>query len=1470
MKLKRILSLGMALVMAATFLDSGRLSTVAHAADTYDIQLSYVNGDEGDPTTASILVGDSTTMKITKSDGFTEADPPFTVLDPNEQDASDMVKIQQNESNTRDITVTDPNGKIKDKTTLSIKGNFYALLAEGEAFETTLGTSGSTWTTVKALSQDAIMSYSEVTIVCTQRETADTPPVFEMVPGSFTGSFTRFEGGEISAQKRDPKNPNVVTFKISKGNNTADFELTPSRSYSYQTDDEGNDIIDDDSNKIPEPVNTYIRKGTKYRLVFRLPTSNSLLLNVLTPKYATEQIAAEIERNDGVLTNSFIELGKDDDLQFITQSFKLKSYTRQYNADFDVTWEWKPDQADWEDVLVIAESGTPWRQVSIFPLEYDVTGTLKATVTYRPKFGSSDVPVFTETKERKILIRGTGTPAEVTQYSMTIGQSNTTIFSGNDTKLPSQRNMDVYDGSVPEFDQPTMPHEYKILMRMGANNASSQYAIVTANEGDNTNAVTLMTSSASAGGTGQIYTLGDKIENPKANAPSEQGEVLLTVVAREPGTVHLNFKFYVKGNNNSIIESPVQPKITINVRDTSPHDDANLKDIVIKDEDGKQIDFGFSPGTLTYDITLPYSTESVTFKPTRNDPQANKWIVTTASYRDDNNVEYPKDPFGDGYQLESGKTSPKMELIANTPTKVTMTVTAQNPTVQNKYIFNIMREPPSDDATLKSLALYSEDDSELKTNLIQGFDPLTKEYRLEVPYKTQELRVRAEQNHPGATVTFEPELTAKGVFGAREWFKLSDAKPDADGIITFTVTVKPESDTAPSSVYKVYIRRLDPSEDSSVSALQITDKDEKNLTYTPAFKSDVTDYRLQIPYSTGEIRLKVTPSDENVESIVVLYDGGKKSAELKPGTLSKGIPVRAMSPTLAYDEIIIRVTAEAGKGFETEYVLQVERAEPSDDATLKSLVINDQDGQAVKNFAFNPDTLDYTVEVPYETSKVSFTPTVNHEGATIVIAETSALISIPSKVASGSTSKQYKLNYSDSSNRTDFEIRVTPEDGLEEHMLVYSIHFVRGAPSSDARLKGLTVDGDIDEEFNPVFVSNKTHYTAMVAEGATGVTITATANHPYATIKIDGNLVESGTPSEQIDIIEVEQDVEIVVTAQDGVTTMTYTITFTNENLITKSSNADLKRLTVNYGQMTPKFQASVTEYEVATTEDTYSVDIIPIPADRMAEIQVFAGTKEIGDYDGNYAQAIQDGENPFTVRVTSPDGTVTKDYTINVYRNEEDKMKNLAVLQAEDVDFENSGDVIEVMISEYPRVSADVFNELKNYPEKTIVFQGNDYSLSFKAKDLTRVVPQTEIYDFRMSFTSPNEDDIMDLVHKRDGNDDIDDRIVMVHFEGHGPLPGPATFSISLGHKYRNDTLYWHYYNEERERIDYYGKVKTNSKGTFAVTLDHLSTYLVSPKHRILGSENKEGMTDEDIVLNEEEDRNKYNPSTGQRGEEE
>ena len=106
---------------------------------------------------------------------------------------------------------------------------------------------------------------------------------------------------------------------------------------------------------------------------------------------------------------------------------------------------------------------------------------------------------------------------------------------------------------------------------------------------------------------------------------------------------------------------------------------------------------------------------------------------------------------------------------------------------------------------------------------------------------------------------------------------------------------------------------------------------------------------------------------------------------------------------------------------------------------------------------------------------------------------------------------------------------------------------------------------------------------------------------------------------------------------------------------------------------------------------------------------------------------------------------------------------------------------------------------------------------------------------------------------------------MVLLYFKYHGDLPAPATLTMSLGRRYRNEKMYWYYYNEDYERMDYYGSFTTNSRGTFSVTLDHMSTYAASDMP-LSGAENRsQGQTDVNNISSKSQ-KQKINPATGRR----
>lgn len=1240
------------------------------------------------------------------------------------------------------------------------------------------------------------------------------------------------------------------------------------------------------------------------------PLMMEVLTPMAAVKRVHEQIAGNSGSNGFIETN-FIQLAEGDIFSEVSANLQVRTKSVQFSgAEFAIEWEWKPteirnESGGWDpittatkeqlDVLKLGnanEKDNKWKVMNVKPLKYDIKGELIATVTYYDINGKpvKEASATLDKPSKMITVLGKGTVPDVIPKSQKIANKNNDGSSEEfqaGTTLPGALAMDANDTIIDKVNiQPKDPYEYRVTLSMGAQNSRSKFATVSLT-GD-TDAVTLYTEGS---GNPEEYKPGAQIPNPSVTeVGSEPGKVDLIIRANRqpadtpPKRVQLTVA-YTRWNQNT----PNQKTFTIDleVKDSSPSTDSSLVSLGIKGykeektsffaltKNGEDISFdAFRPDVLRYTgpggmVHVPYRYKEITLVPTQKDTRGLAGI--TYSVYDTNHN--PKDPHAENTEVKNGKETEQIALEEKEIVQVEVTATAPHPDYHTTYTLEITRDSPSEDDALGSLGLYFEDDTDSKNNLITGFDPEQTEYEISVPYSTKRLRVAAAtRNEQAEGPTFEPELEKKGgiVTGKKEWLEnLKQKFKDGDGVTTLKISVKSEkvaADGGEAKEYTVKINQLPPNDDPTLKGIEITNTKDQKVNYVPAFKADIMSYSVDIPYTDGKIKLNILPNDVNVNNIIV-YDAqdgdGKvendkilfsmeegKGDSLRPGYPTKPCEVLPVNhkdiASMGNHPLIIRVYAEDEITY-MDYELLVYRAEPSDDASIKTMILRDQTGADIKSFAFHPDELEYTLEVPFEVEGISFTPTTSDANA-IMYLKQSLLDEIlkGDQLTSGMTSRVYKLDKP--GEVKEFKIEVQAEDRQTNDpptSRTYIIKVKRGLPSSDALLKNLQA-ANIDDGLKPQFLATKKDYSAMVSEGAQGVTITATANHPGATIKINGNVATSGQPSELIELIEVEKTIEIEVTAQDGTTKNLYRIKFTNQNLIEKTSNADLKQLIVDYGQMTPNFQSAVTEYEVAVTEKTYSVDIIPQPADPLAEVKVFSGSKEIGDYGGNYAQALVDGQNDITVKVTSPDKTVTKDYTLAIFRNEEDQLKNLKPLEASDIDFENSGDVILVMIDEYPRVGASVFNELKKYPEKTIIFQGNDYSLKFNAADLTKVIPQAEIYDFRMSFTSPDKEAIYDIIDSRTRNDDIINRTVMMYFWYHGSLPGPATLNVSLGSKYASDTLYWHYYNQERDRIDYYGYLRSNNKGTIAVTVDHFSTYILTPKHRIAGSEDKQGVIDE------------------------
>lgn len=225
---------------------------------------------------------------------------------------------------------------------------------------------------------------------------------------------------------------------------------------------------------------------------------------------------------------------------------------------------------------------------------------------------------------------------------------------------------------------------------------------------------------------------------------------------------------------------------------------------------------------------------------------------------------------------------------------------------------------------------------------------------------------------------------------------------------------------------------------------------------------------------------------------------------------------------------------------------------------------------------------------------------------------------------------------------------------------------ILNALSSDADLEGLELYGltpldDSDDsaepgydkteiELSPAFDSGTLSYTASVGYDVEEITIKPTKVHPLGSVKVDGERVTSGTDSEPIELDTGDNEIEIVVQAEDG-TLQTYTITVTRAG----SGNADLTNLYFFDGEnegldgeLTPAFDPDKTEYTYRVERDLDEIIVLPLPDDHNQTITI-NGT-EWDFRSPNYPEsiALHAGVNPISIVITAGDGT-QKTYTVTV-----------------------------------------------------------------------------------------------------------------------------------------------------------------------------------------------------------------------------
>ena len=479
-----------------------------------------------------------------------------------------------------------------------------------------------------------------------------------------------------------------------------------------------------------------------------------------------------------------------------------------------------------------------------------------------------------------------------------------------------------------------------------------------------------------------------------------------------------------------------------------------------------------------------------------------------------------------------------------------LTVLAQSGDAQ-LFTVNVYRL--NNDATLSALGLTDVN--------IGTFDPETTTYTATVPYTTESTTV-------SATATDSTNATVSGTGETNL----------SVGENTITVEVTPENckseyesvpgNTCTKKTYTVTVTREDASEDATLSDLKV------DGVSVPGFDPDTTEYTL-------------SDVENDKTSVIIAYETNNQYAT----ATGDG------EQNLSVGDNALKVTVTAQDGTTTkEYTINIHRK--SDDATLSSMTVT-SDPAGTLSPAFDPTKTEYTFSVDADEDEVTISAETTDGNATVT--------------GTGTYNP-----------RTDgpVEIVVTSESGTTKtYTITFDVAESSNADLSDLGVTGYTID--------PTFDKDTTEYNVTVPSDVDKATITAELADDRGSVTGFG----------EKDLDYGENSFDVVVTAEDGTTTKTYTVNITR----TKKDIATLTTLLVDDVEV-PGFR-----------EDKYEYDLGDVASDKTT-IKIDATTTDLdATIEGTGTKNLQVGNNSFDVVITAQNGTTTKTYTIKVKRLQSD-----------------------------------------------------------------------------------------------------------------------------------------------------------------------------------------------------------------------
>ena len=600
----------------------------------------------------------------------------------------------------------------------------------------------------------------------------------------------------------------------------------------------------------------------------------------------------------------------------------------------------------------------------------------------------------------------------------------------------------------------------------------------------------------------------------------------------------------------------------------------------------------FDPHTTSYSASVANAVERMTLTPTT----ANENATVTV----------------DDVAVSSGNASADIALSEG-ENSISVVVTAQDGTTTQSYSITVTRAAAtaSSDATLASLSLS-------QGSLNETFASDTTSYTAEVlnSVASVTLTAAATDNNARLTLTVNDEdVESSSSNSANRNIPLREGETTR---IRIKVTAQ---DGETTQTYNIEVSRA-PSDNAALSHLQLSEG-----TLAPLFAPHITSYSASVGNDVAS--LTVTPSTSN-ENATVTVNGNE---------VIRGSASDAISLALGNNTIPVVVTAQDGTTTQS-YSITVTRAaaDASDVATLSALSLSPES----LNETFASSTTSYTASVANDVASVTLTAAATNDNARLTLTVDDEDVESSS---SSSANRNIPLREGET---TRIRIKVTAQDG--ETTQTYSIEVSR-APSDNAALSHLQLS---EGTLAPLFAPHITSYSASVGNDVASLTVTPSTSNDNATVTINGNEVTSDNPSDAISLALGNNTIPVVVTAQDGTTTQSYSITVTRA-AADASDVATLSALSLSPESLNETFASSTTSYSASVANDVASVTLTAAATNDNARLTLTVNDEEVESSSSNSANRnipLREGETTrIRIKVTAQDGETTQTYSIEVSR---------------------------------------------------------------------------------------------------------------------------------------------------------------------------------------------------------------------------